>query len=540
MPDAATRVDELAARCVRETFAANPHSARYAGAHEYDGILGDAGEAAVRRRLSDLDSLLVALDGVGRDGALGDEAAADLATCRLLARSERFRLGDLRDPWTDPRFPLAAADVSTYVQRPYAPVAERSEKLCAHLEQLPDHLDAGARMLDDEISMGPRQIALDEVRGHASFYRDDVRDELGALDDPALRARLDAAIETAATACERFAARVEELHGRDDFVLGAERLCAMLEAQEGVRETAPALRLKADAELARLTAWAGEVAGELGGDVPGAFEQMESQHPAADALISTASEMLSRLRQFWIDSGVVSIDADARCVVRPSPAFMSWVTAAQDSPGPLGPPGLPHFYYVTPVQPGWTDEQIEQWLRHLNFASLENISVHEVYPGHFVHAVCGERQRSVVRRAFWFSGFGEGWAHYAEQLAVERGLAEGKPLLELAVVQDALLRICRFRATVGMHAEGMSLEEATQLFVDHAHLPRLPAEREALRATYDPMYLVYSYGKLEILRWREQLSASPGFDLRRFHDRLLGSGYPPLEVVREYVHAPAA
>ncbi|TMC46811.1 MAG: DUF885 domain-containing protein, partial [Chloroflexi bacterium] len=65
---------------------------------------------------------------------------------------------------------------------------------------------------------------------------------------------------------------------------------------------------------------------------------------------------------------------------------------------------------MTTVRPDWSSDQAEQWLRHLNLASLENISVHEVYPGHFVHAVCALRQPSLLRKAFWCSGFGEGWA----------------------------------------------------------------------------------------------------------------------------------
>jgi uncharacterized protein (DUF885 family) len=311
----------------------------------------------------------------------------------------------------------------------------------------------------------------------------------------------------------------------------------MLEAQEGVRETAASLVRQADAELARLGDATAEVAGEVGaGGVDAAFAALEAERPTAEGLLGTAAGMLDRLRDFWIASGVVGVDPEVHCRVRATPAFMSWVTAAYDSPGPLDPPGLPHNYFVTPVQPGWSDEQADQWLRHLNLACLENISVHEVYPGHFVHAVCAMRGGGgLVRRAFWFPAVGEGWAHYTEQLAVEQGLAEGRPLLHLAQLQDALLRACRFRCTLGIHTEGMNVEEGTRLFTERAHIPRLAAEREAMRATHDPMYLVYTYGKLEILRWREQLGARPGFSLRDFHDRLLGCGFVSLDVARDYL-----
>jgi uncharacterized protein (DUF885 family) len=538
MPEnAVARVAELSERTVREAFAAHPEMARYSGAHQYDGVLGDIGDDVARRRIAELDRLIADLASVHADG-LDAEARADLETARRATELERFHLVELRDPWSDPRHALVAADASVYVSRPYAPASQRAAALCRHLEQLPEYLEAGAAILEAELPMGPRQIAVEEARGHAAFYRDEVRAELGPLDDDLAR-RLDRAIETGASACESYAVAVEGRGSRDDLVLGADRFCAMLQAQEGVAETATGLRARADHELNRLIELTAEVVAQVGsGDgLDAAFERMEREHPQADALVSTAADMLDRLRDFWTRSGVVSIDPQATCTVRPSPAFMSWVTAAYENPGPLEPPGLEHFYYVTTVRPEWSETQVEEWLRHLNFASLENISVHEVYPGHFVHAVCGLRQPSLLRRVYWFSGFGEGWAHYTEQLAVEQGLAEGKPLLHLAMLQDALLRACRFSATVGMHTEGMTLEEATRLFTDHAHIPRHPAEREALRATHDPMYLVYSYGKLEILRWREELGRRPQFSLRRFHDRMLESGFPPLSVVRDYLYA---
>jgi uncharacterized protein (DUF885 family) len=147
------------------------------------------------------------------------------------------------------------------------------------------------------------------------------------------------------------------------------------------------------------------------------------------------------------------------------------------------------------------------------------------------------RRSGLIRRAFWFPAVSEGWAHYTEQLAVEQGLAEGRPLLHLAQLQDALLRACRFRVALGIHTEGMSVEDGTRLFMEHAHIPRLAAEREALRGTHDPMYIVYTYGKLEILRWREILERRPGFSLRDFHDRLVGGGFTSLDVAREYVLA---
>jgi len=217
---------------------------------------------------------------------------------------------------------------------------------------------------------------------------------------------------------------------------------------------------------------------------------------------------------------------------------MRFVTAALDPAGTLADPEVESNYIVTPVDDSMSKQQADEWLRSFNRWSLENIAVHEVYPGHFVHFVHARTQRSLMRRVGFVSGFGEGWAHYAEQLAIEQGLADGRPLLHLAQLQDALLRACRFRATLMLHTEGASVDDATALFVENAGMAGFPARREAERGTYDPMYLAYTYGKLQILEWRAELQRRPGFRLRWFHETMLRSGFPPLAAVRELVLNP--
>ena len=315
----------------------------------------------------------------------------------------------------------------------------------------------------------------------------------------------------------------------------------MLEAQEGLHETVPDMRARVEAEIGVLTARGDELASRMGApSLREAFARMEADHPDRGALLETAAGVLSRLRSFWIERDVVSIPVDVECVLRPSPSFFSFITAAFDPAGYLDPADLPHLYYITLVDPGWDQERAEGWLRHLNNWSLENMTVHEVYPGHFVQMVDTSRHAGLLRNAFMHSGFCEGWAHYAELLAVEQGLGDERPMLELAMVQAALLRAVRFSATIGMHAEGMSLGEATQQFEERARLPRVVAEREALRGTWDPMYLVYTYGKLHILSWRAELEHRPGFTLKKFHDRMVQTGLVPLAVMRDQVVARAA
>jgi len=194
---------------------------------------------------------------------------------------------------------------------------------------------------------------------------------------------------------------------------------------------------------------------------------------------------------------------------------------------------------VTPVEPSWPPEKQEEWLRHLNYTSLRNISVHECYPGHYVHFLHRKNVASPVLRSYHSYAFTEGWAHYCEEMMVEQGFGDAR--LRLVQLQDALLRNCRYISSIKMHTAGWSWEDATRYFMENAFLDRLPAEREAKRGTWDPGYLNYTLGKLMIKKLRaDWLDGHPGGSLQEFHDVLLSLGAPPLGLAREHLLGPDA
>ena len=153
---------------------------------------------------------------------------------------------------------------------------------------------------------------------------------------------------------------------------------------------------------------------------------------------------------------------------------------------------------------------------------------------HFLHAA---HVMSPVRRVFGSYSFTEGWAHYCEQMMVEEGYRNESPLLQFAQLSEALLRNCRYVVSILMHTGRMTLEEATRFFMENGFMEELPAQKEALRGTFDPGYLNYTLGKLLLLKLREDIKAREGesFNLKRFHDRVLALGYPPVPLVRWYL-----
>jgi uncharacterized protein (DUF885 family) len=107
--------------------------------------------------------------------------------------------------------------------------------------------------------------------------------------------------------------------------------------------------------------------------------------------------------------------------------------------------------------------------------------------------------------------------------------------LRLGQLQDALLRDARFVVGVEMHTGKMTFEEGVKYFETEGRQTHEVAFRETRRGTSDPTYLVYTVGKLEILKLREDYKKKMGaqFALQEFHDRFLQQGAPPLKIVRK-------
>jgi uncharacterized protein (DUF885 family) len=135
-----------------------------------------------------------------------------------------------------------------------------------------------------------------------------------------------------------------------------------------------------------------------------------------------------------------------------------------------------------------------------------------------------------VRRTLFSSAFIEGWAHYAEELCVEEGFLADDPRFAIGVWLEALVRVVRLACAIGVHTAGMTVEEGARRFEADTHLSGQAALSEARRATFDPTYGRYTWGKLEILRMRERARKEwgAGFTLRRFHAAMMDLGSPPL------------
>jgi uncharacterized protein (DUF885 family) len=199
------------------------------------------------------------------------------------------------------------------------------------------------------------------------------------------------------------------------------------------------------------------------------------------------------------------------------------------------------YYYLTDVDPTWPPERQEEHLRDYNYPTLWSISIHEVYPGHFLHYQHLRKVESKVRKSILFApaSFVEGWAHYCEQMMVDAGFGRDNHRVRLGQLAEALIRLVRFIVGIKLHTEDMSVEQGMRFFRDEAFMEEASARREAERGTFDPTYLVYAAGKLMLMKLRNDYKQQQGkaFSLRGFHDTLLGQGTAPFWLHRQLMLA---
>ena len=168
--------------------------------------------------------------------------------------------------------------------------------------------------------------------------------------------------------------------------------------------------------------------------------------------------------------------------------------------------------------------------------SLPALIHHETVPGHHTESgfAMADRRQPLLRRLAWPTGYGEGWATYAERLAHEAGLNRGDRLAGIGYLQSQLLRAARLVTDTGLHRMRWSRQEAVDYMVATTGLPRAQMESEVDRMTVWPgQASSYMAGRQFILRVRERASGVLGedFDPAAFHHTLLSAGPRPLEML---------
>lgn len=525
--------DRFAADFVHGHFRANPHAAVDAGRHDFDGRLPDWSPTALQAEIERLERARATARGF-RDDQLDVDRRFERDY--LIAVTDRELFWRERARWHErsPGFYADALTPSVYVSREYAPIAERLEAFTSYAEAVPGAI---RRIMENLRVPMPRtyaELGATAIGGLADYLDTDVVEAFRDVGHGAARSAFERARAAAAAAFREAGVWFAEqaAAGSDSFALGSDVYRDMLLATEQVGASLEELAALAEADLQRNLDALAEAGQRLapGRPVEESVALVQSHKPP-EGPVDAARRQLVRLRAFVADNNLVTIPEGEEAVVRETPPFHRWNAGMIDIPGPFED-GLPAIYYITPPDPSWTTEEQTRYVP--GEADLLFMSLHEVWPGHFLHFQCASRQASKFGRIFTGYAFTEGWAHYAEEMMCEAGFCGDDPETRIGQLLNALIRNVRFVVAIGLHTGGMTVAEAEDLFRRKAFMDPMNAGQQAARGTFDPAYLSYTLGKLMIRKLRSDWMTERGSEasLKEFHDALLALGAPPVPLAR--------
>ena len=484
------------------------------GRHEYDGTPQDLSPDGVRAGLARLTA-----------ARAGGERLTDPHDEAHLTAAEELRqvtFAELELHRRNPILHLAELELAPY-DRDYAPAAERSAAWAQHLATWPRVVDAAIESLD-QVSAPVAQALVGPTRGLAAGLSDRTVGFSRDVDETVLQAALAAHARLVAH-MDRAAA-----DGDPDAALGGAALAALMSSAEALPVDLGRMAEQADAERDRLLALLAEGCARVAPGRPAlqVARELVRDHPDADGVVEAGRLWAQRAIDFTREHDLVPYH-DGVCLVGPAPESRRWAMAMMFWAAP-GEPDAPSWFHITPPEESWPEREKEEWLEVFSDTTLPAIAVHEVAPGHFSHGRALRRLTSDVRRTVHSSAFVEGWAHYAEELCAEEGFGADDPRIVIGIWLEALVRVTRLACAIGVHTAGMPVAEAARRFEADTHISGPAALSEARRATFDPTYGRYTWGKLEILKMRERARKDWGasFTLPRFHRALLDLGSPPL------------
>jgi uncharacterized protein (DUF885 family) len=521
-------------------FRYDPAQATQAGFHQYDPLLASGSRTEVQSEIAAYRKF----EGEVRDfdaAGLSPSASADRELLLSSIRGTLLSLETIRSWEKNPDIYSSSATGAIFVimSRSFAPAPERLRSVIAREKLIPTLLQSARENLANPPKIYT-EVAIEQMPGIESFFDKDVPGAFKSVTEAALLAEFRQTNQSVIDALKAYEAWMKSdllPRSNGDFRIGAENYRKKLLYDEMVEIPLDRLLEIGYADLRANQAEFKRVAAQVDAKrTPDQIlQKLEKDHPTGKKLLGAFRDVLDGLRAFIESHHIVTIPSQVPPIVQETPPFMrALTTASMDTPGPFEKVAKEAFFNVTLPEPTWKKEQVEEYLEGFNRGTIISTAVHEVYPGHYTQFLWAASAPSKIRKLVGAASNAEGWAHYTEQMMLDEGYGNHDPKLRLGQLQDALLRDARFIAGIEMHTGKMTMEQAVEFFVKEGYQVRPVAEKEAKRGTSDPTYLVYTLGKLEILKLREDYKKLKGeqYTLAGFHDAFLAQGFPPIKIVR--------
>jgi len=519
-----------------------PSAGTAVGLHQHDHKLEDMSAAAIARRATTLRQQLAELQ-ILRRGHLQRDDAMDAEVLDGLIRAELLDLEQIHS-WSINAMNYAmvpGSAVDGLMKRDFAPASDRLKAVIDRLKGAPPLLKA----MRENMVNPPKEftdLAIRVTDGSIGFFRETVRNwaKEAAGNDADLLKSFDAANGDLIKSFEEAASWLKNdllPRSKGTYAIGADAFVKKLLYEEMVDIPLDRLLAIGEANLKKdhdaFVATAAKI--DPGKSPAEVMLSISDNHPTEADLIPATKRTIERIRKFLIDRKIVTIPSEIRPTITETPPYArNGSFASMDTPGPFEDKATEAFYYVTPTEKDWDAKHKEEHLRLFNLPVLDVITIHEAFPGHYIQFLYAKQVPTKTRKLTGCGTNVEGWAHYTEQMMIDEGFGAGDPKVRLAQLSEALLRDCRYIVGIKLHTQGMTVEEGQKVFIESGFQTAATAYEEARRGAYNPTYLYYTLGKLQILKLRDDYRKSKGgaFSLQQFHNEFVKQGGIPIKLIR--------
>ena len=540
MPGEEQDIDKIAHDFVYGALALSPVSATAAGYHEHQGkhldeMLDDFSTAGIvdqRRFYLEMHSRLERIN----QQSLNAEQKADYRLLEDQVQLALLEINRIRSYVHNPTVyvELVGNALFSPFVLDYAPKPTRYQHIIKRLQAIPALMLVARENLRDSPEIWNR-VAQEENEGNVALIDHTLRD--GAPAD--LKGEYDKAAAGALDALKKFSdfLKTDLSKHTAEWRLGKEKYDLKFQWMLDVGRTPEQVLADAEGALKSVQEEMRRLAN--GKSIREALDEIAKQHATPEQYMDEAKRDLKEATDFVKAKNLVPLPAGGNLQVIDTPEFMRGIYGVGGfNPAPALQPQLGAFYWVTPIPGNWPKERVESKLREYNTYGMQELTIHEAMPGHYVQFEYANRVEPQTRRllrSIWGNGpYVEGWATYTQQLMSDEGYLNNSVPLRMTFLKQMLRVITNAIMDVRMQTMNMSDEEAMDLMLNQGFQEKEEATAKLQRAKLSscqlPMYFVGWHGWLAV---RDEYKKQKGsaFNLSDFHAKALKESAVPLPVL---------
>lgn len=544
------KFETLANAYIAEYLKMNPEAATRLGEHQYDDRLNDYSLAGIKEERALTEKYLAELNKIPFE-KLSRVNNVDARIMRHNLESNLFQIDVLREYEWNPLVYNVGSAINNLISRDFAPLKERLTKAKARLEQIPAVVAAAKANLKNPPKIHT-ETAILQNKGVINLIKGDLQ---MFVNEAGMREELAPAQTAAVKALEDYGAWLEKdllPRSTGDFRLGDAKFRRKLKFALQSDLTKEQILERAMADLRATQNKMFDIALPLYKKyfpkqeppksrkivIKAVLDRLAEDRPTNETIVEQANRDLKKATEFVRERKLVSLPTEpVKVIVMPEFARGSAV-AYFDSAGPFEKKNET-FFTISPTPKDWSDARKESFYKEYNDYMLQDLTVHEAMPGHYLQIMHSNRFKAptMIRAIFRSGTFTEGWAVYAEQVMAENGY--GGDEVRMQQLKMKLRVIINAIIDQKIHTEGMTEKEAVDFMMNEGFQEEGEAvgkwKRAQLSSTQLSTYYVGSVEMGDIRRAYEAKHKVRG-DFQKMHDAMLSFGSPAPKYVREMLN----